>query len=705
MPRPRCAARLCCVIVPSIALFCSVPLLPFGAACVEEGLSASLGHGLRETQGLRAVFFIVAMRRALGAAPCARWVRLKSHFAASGSRAGWTVNCAVAAVPPDVATGRPLALRFETGWNDSLAVNTEDGLDATVQESAEDAEALVDFTPGTEGSAAALTASVAVPQMVDVVVGRSGEEGSHVDAPVDVRLAGKFEGDCLISLAGSEAPSSVVADKLRGESIHVAVGAGTGRTPVWGGGGEAPPAPPPGALIVTSLVETNDSTLSGSRVYAKKLLGNKVGVVAAVPEGTIDDAGGADDSDAAGGAGVPRVGPLGSIVVGSAYVKELTAIARGAVEMPPPGAAAAAAAPSPADAWGALARVRADAGSLPLARNPNFYGGPLPTRRKSPSSRGAPLSPSARARLAPGAPRELDPSIQPTAALGRVAAGGALDDGSAKPNSVSVGTLHGTGRLAAPFGSITVAAVTGALHAAAGVAATPRGGVAVTDACDAAVHFDSVRGASSVLAVGDILVTLLAPVTATLDIRAARGVVIKPGLTGHFKQVATPRTPRTPSEAEPLLVLHDAAAAASAASADTPASALEWDVRGTLVVTTPAPEMKLPGDEDEDEVDTNKSSTSSSSGVEQPTRGSSGSGKIRATGAPVSGFYFGSTPATAEAEGWAYAAAPTVQGQDAAASITLTSLEGVVTVEVVSWWELAKRRAAAAAGGSVQPRQ
>ncbi len=213
--------------------------------------------------------------------------------------------------------------------------------------------------------------------------------------------------------------------------------------------------------------------------------------------------------------------------------------------------------------------------------------------------------------------------------------------------SVTVGGHHGVLHASASSGDVHATGITGAASVSA-------------EKGEASLQFDSVRGDSSCVAEGDILLTLVPPVLVRLVMAAPNGVILKPGLTGVF---------RTDEDA------NDAATEKSWGTV--------FDVRGTLVVRTPAPDLSahaggvpLPtpfpagGNAEED-------APAARAATPEPAPARGGSGKIR-DDVPVSGFY--SPPAAAEGQA---GAVPT---------ITVRSTGGAITVEAVSWVDLVKRR-------------
>jgi hypothetical protein len=223
-------------------------------------------------------------------------------------------------------------------------------------------------------------------------------------------------------------------------------------------------------------------------------------------------------------------------------------------------------------------------------------------------------------------------------ARGGVARGGAL---------VRIGGLHGHANVTCATGGISIAGITGSVAVSA-----PRGSVQL--------QYDSVRGASVVEADGDVSVLLVPPVALRLVARAAGNGPGSVTVTGAQFEEGPPAQAAGEAAVRRSGVLRVAAAAAAAA----------------------APGAGAGGE-----------------------RG--GSGKIRDGGSDVTGFYFRGVPAAGVEKGAADGGmAPGREGAGGDAggaggggplpTLTLTSARGSVRVEVASWYDIIKRKVAAA---------
>jgi hypothetical protein len=240
---------------------------------------------------------------------------------------------------------------------------------------------------------------------------------------------------------------------------------------------------------------------------------------------------------------------------------------------------------------------------------------------------------------------------------------------------IAVETLHGHAAISMPEtanGSVTVFGVTGAVDVDAKSASVD-------------VQFDSFRGRSTISAGGDVTVVIVPPIKCDIILATDRGAIISPGLTGLFRQ-----QPAT----QPLVAF-----AGTSEEEVQRLAARPWFIRGNLDVKEAAAPLSAHTYDPDDP--TAKPSTypllahqqtnehavhgdaqsqpqsHSSTGSNSSNNGLGGSGKIRHDTTGVTGFY-----------------SPAVQ-HVGDAHLVIESRSGMIKLEILSWYEIMKRKAAA----------
>ena len=240
---------------------------------------------------------------------------------------------------------------------------------------------------------------------------------------------------------------------------------------------------------------------------------------------------------------------------------------------------------------------------------------------------------------------------------------------AAESGGVSIDTIHGAGTITmAPGneGDVVVGGLTGRL------AVTAHGVVRL--------DIDELSGDTVIDTAGDVFITLAPPIAVEMAVASPRGFIIIPGLTGLMREQRPPD-------------LAALAPRAPAALLDTMA-AQQWAVRGKLTVAQAAPPLsaRVYDPDDPDAYHRAMAAHAASIAGGGTGGGSTGSGR---GGLGGSGKIRQDAAAASAATGSFYASRAAGQAGDALPALIVLSRGGTVKVEVMTWSERVKARAAA----------